>query len=160
MPTFDIVSEVDGHEVSNAIDQANREISNRFDFKGTNSRIEQQDLDLVIHAPGEFQINQIKDILVNKITKRNIDPACLEYAQITQSGNEARMPVSVRHGIDKELAKTLVKDIKAMKLKVQTAIQGEQVRVSGKKKDELQSVISALRDRNYPVPLQYINFRD
>lgn len=160
MPSFDIVSEVDKHELSNAIDQSNREISNRFDFKGTDSRIEQNEYELVLHAPSDFQIQQILDILNTKISKRGIDSSCLETGEITETNNVAKMPVIIRHGIDKELAKKLVKEIKNSKLKVQASIQGEQVRVTGKKRDDLQSVISLMKNTGHPVPLQYINFRD
>lgn len=160
MPSFDAVSEVDKHELSNAIDQCNREISNRFDFKGTDSRIEQNDFDLVIHAPSEFQIKQIIDILINKISKRGIEPGCLDYSEISESNNEARMPVVIKHGINKELAKKIIKDIKESRLKVQTSIQGEQIRVTGKKRDDLQNIIALLKNSKYPVPLQYVNFRD
>jgi hypothetical protein len=160
MPTFDVVSEVDKHELANAIDQCNREINNRFDFKGTDSRVEQNDFELVIHAPTEFQIRQIVDILINKVSKRGIDSACLDYGNIVETINEARMPVKVRHGIETELAKKIVKHIKDSKLKVQAQIQGEQVRVSGKKRDDLQEVISLLKKTDYPVPLQFTNFRD
>jgi len=160
MPSFDTVSEVDKHELGNAIDQCNREISNRFDFKGTDSRIEQNDYDLVIHAPSEFQIKQIIDILVNKISKRGIDPNCLDYSEIAETNNEARMPVVIKHGIDKELAKIIIKDIKESRLKVQASIQGDQIRISGKKRDDLQNIIALLKDSKYPVPLQYVNFRD
>lgn len=160
MPSFDVVSEVDKHELANAVDQCNREVSNRFDFKGTNSRVEQNDFDLTIHAPAEFQVRQVVDILVNKISKRGIDSSCLDYADITETNNEARMPVTVRHGIETELAKKIVKHIKESKLKVQAQIQGEQVRVTGKKRDDLQAVIALLKKGNYPVPLQFTNFRD
>ena len=160
MPSFDVVSEVDKHELDNAIDQCNREISNRFDFKGTNSRIEQNGYDLVIHAPSEFQIKQIQDILANKVAKRGIDVACLDCSEISETNNEARMQVTVRHGIEKDLAKKIVKDIKDSKLKVQANVQGDQVRVSGKKRDDLQSIITLLKNNSYTVPLQYVNFRD
>lgn len=160
MPSFDVVSEIDSHELTNAIDQTNREINNRFDFKGTNSRIEQSNSLLTLIAPAEFQIKQMVDILHNKMAKRDIDVACLEYGKIEESAKEARQQITVRQGIDKELAKKLIKLIKDTKLKVQTAIQGEQVRVSGKKRDELQQVIAMLREQKLDLPLQYINFRD
>jgi len=160
MPSFDIVSQVDSHELNNAVDQANREISNRFDFKGTDSRIEIKDNMLTLRAPAEFQINQIQDILENKLSKRRIDVGCLDYASIQERHNEARQVVTVRQGIDKELARKLVKLIKDMKLKLQASIQGDQVRVSGKKRDDLQKIISSLAEREMGMPLQFINFRD
>lgn len=160
MPSFDIVSKIDSHELNNAVDQANREISNRFDFKGTDSRIEIKDNMLTLRAPAEFQIKQIQDILENKLSKRRIDVGCLDYASIQERHNEARQEVTVRQGIDKELARKLVKIIKDMKLKLQASIQGDQVRVSGKKRDDLQKIISSLTEREMGMPLQFINFRD
>lgn len=160
MPSFDIVSKIDSHELNNAVDQANREISNRFDFKGTDSRIEIKDNMLTLRAPAEFQIKQIQDILENKLSKRRIDVGCLDYASIQERHNEARQEVTVRQGIDKELARKLVKFIKDMKLKLQANIQGDQVRVSGKKRDDLQKIISSLTEREMGMPLQFINFRD
>jgi len=160
MPSFDIVSEVDLHELSNAIDQANREISNRFDFKGTDSRVELNDNVITLYAPAEFQVKQIEDILINKLAKRGIDIDCLEKGEITEKNNEARLPVTVRQGIDKELAKKLIRIIKDSKLKVQSSIQGDQVRVSGKKRDDLQEVIRLVKDSKVDLPLQFVNFRD
>lgn len=160
MPSFDIVSKIDSHELNNAVDQANREISNRFDFKGTDSRIEIKDNMLTLRAPAEFQIKQIQDILENKLSKRRIDVGCLDYASIQERHNETRQEVTVRQGIDKELARKLVKFIKDMKLKLQASIQGDQVRVSGKKRDDLQKIISSLTEREMGMPLQFINFRD
>lgn len=161
MPSFDIVSEIDQHELTNAIDQSNREIANRFDFKGTNSRIEAGEYVLTVIAPAEFQINQIHDILQNKLAKRGIDVRCLEPGKINENINEARQEITVRQGIDKELARKIVKLIKESKLKVQSAIQGDQVRVTGKKRDDLQEVIAFLKnEKSIEMPLQYTNFRD
>ena len=160
MPSFDVVSKIDNHELTNAVDQANREVSNRFDFKGTNSRVEATEENLTLIAPAEFQVKQITDILENKMSKRGIDIACLDYGQIHERNNEARQQVTVRQGIDKELARKIVKIVKDSKLKIQTAIQGEQVRVTGKKRDDLQKIISTLKEQNLDLPLQYINFRD
>ncbi len=160
MPSFDIVSEVDRHELSNAVDQTNREVSNRFDFKGTGSRVEQEDDTLVIHAPAEFQVRQVRDILEQKMTRRGIDIACLQAGEIVESGQEARQELKVRQGIDRDTARALVKRIKELKLKVQAAIQGEQVRVTGKKRDDLQQVIAALKAADIGLPLQFTNFRD
>ena len=160
MPSFDVVSHVDMHELTNAIDQSNREISTRFDFKGTNSRVEHSNNELTLIAPAEFQIKQISDILQNKLSKRKIDVTCLDMGKIVESNNETRQPIIIRQGIDKELAKNITKIIKGSKLKVQSSIQGEQVRVTGKKRDDLQDLISLLKNSNLGQPLQYINFRD
>ncbi len=161
MPSFDIVSEIDQHELTNAIDQANREISNRFDFKGTDSRIEKSDNSLKLIAPTEFQVHQIKDILHAKLAKRSIDVRSLQEGDITESNNVAQMIVTVQEGIDKELAKKITKLIKDTKIKVQASIQGDQVRVTGKKRDDLQEVISFLKcEKSIQLPLQFNNFRD
>ena len=160
MPSFDVVSEIDMHELSNAVDQCNREVSNRFDFKGTNSRVEQKETELTLVAPADFQIKQITDILLSKLSKRGIDVGCLDYADMQESNNETRQVITVRQGIDKELARKIVKIIKNTKLKVQSAIQGEQVRITGKKRDDLQDVIAFLKEQKLGLPLQYTNFRD
>jgi len=160
MPSFDIVSEIDMHELSNALDQTNKEISNRFDFKGTNSKVERADTTLTLISSSEFQIKQMINILEIKLAKREIDIRCLEYGPIQESNNETRQTVTIRQGIDKELARKLVKMIKEMKIKVQAAIQGEQVRITGKKRDELQEVISTLKSSKIDTPLQFNNFRD
>lgn len=161
MPSFDIVSEIDLHELTNAVDQANREISNRFDFKGTDSRIEKSDTTLKLVAPTEFQVDQMRDILQAKLAKRSIDVRSLDPGKVVESINEAQQEIVVRQGIDKELARKLVKLIKDSKLKVQAAIQGDQVRVTGKKRDDLQEVIAFVRNEDsIDLPLQYINFRD
>ncbi|OGT77678.1 MAG: YajQ family cyclic di-GMP-binding protein [Gammaproteobacteria bacterium RIFCSPLOWO2_02_FULL_52_10] len=160
MPSFDVVSQVDLHELTNAVDQCNREVTNRFDFKGTNSRVEKTDYVLTIIAPTEFQINQVVDILKTKLSKRGIDVSCLEFAEIQESMNESKQQVTVRQGIDKELARNIVKLVKDTKLKVQPNIQGDQVRITGKKRDDLQATIAVLKNQNLGLPLQYINFRD
>ena len=160
MPSFDVVSQVDQHELTNAVDQCNREVTNRFDFKGTNSRVEKTDYVLTIIAPTEFQINQVVDILKTKLSKRGIDVSCLEFAEIQESMNESKQQVTVRQGIDKELARNIVKLVKDTKLKVQTNIQGDQIRITGKKRDDLQATIAVLKNQNLGLPLQYINFRD
>ena len=161
MPSFDVVSEVDWQEVRNAVDQANREISNRYDFKGSDARVEQSDQTLILYADDEFKIGQASDILHNKLAKRKVDIACLLAGEVeTISGNKARQILNVRQGIDKELAKKIIKIVKDSKLKVQTSQQGDQVRVNGKKRDDLQQVIALLRDAKFSVPLQFINFRD
>ena len=160
MPSFDIVSEVDHHELANAVDQANREVGNRFDFKGTGATFELQETTVQLKAEVEFQLQQMMDILHAKMAKRGIDIACLDAGEPEVSGSEARQSVVVREGIDSALARKLVKSIKDAKLKVQAAIQGEQVRVTGKKRDDLQAVIAMLREGDQEQPLQFNNFRD
>ena len=161
MPSFDIVSELDWQEVRNGVDQANREISNRFDFKGSDARIEQAEGQLTLHADDEFKIDQARDILLGKLTKRSIDISCLEEKLVEKAAaGKARQEVRLRHGIDTDLARKIVKLIKDAKLKVQVAIQGDQVRVSGKKRDDLQEVIAFMRKQKLGLPLQYTNFRD
>ncbi len=160
MPSFDVVSEIDQHELTNAIDQANREIGNRFDFKGTNSKIEMVDESLTITSASEFQVKQIHDILENKVSKRGIDVRCLEYGDIVENNNQAKQTVNIRKGIDKDLARKIVKMMKETKLKIQASIQGDQVRISGKKRDDLQEAIAALKAAKIDLPLQYVNFRD
>ena len=132
MPSFDVVSEIEQQELTNAIDQANREISTRFDFKGTDSKIDLNEWVLTIVSKSEFQIKQINDILKNKLNKRGIDIRCLEYEEIVENNNEARQIIKIKKGIDKDKAKLIVKMIKNSKLKIQASIQGEQVRISGK----------------------------
>jgi hypothetical protein len=148
------------HELNNAVDQTNREVSTRFDFKGTDSRVELSGNVITLIAPTEFQVKQINDILQTKLSKRGIDIKCLEHGKISENLNEARQPVTLRQGIDKELARKITRIIKDSKLKVQAAIQGEQVRVTGKKRDDLQEVIALLKKSNIELPLQYENFRD
>ncbi|SET63642.1 hypothetical protein SAMN05216326_1489 [Nitrosomonas marina] len=161
MPTFDIVSEVDGHEVRNAVDQANKEVSSRFDFKGTDARIEQSELLLTVYADDEFKLEQVLDILRSKLTKRKIDVRCLEKKQIEKiSGNKVKQEVCVRTGLNSDLAKKIVKILKENKLKVQASIQGDSVRVSGAKKDILQEAIQIVKSSITDFPLQYQNFRD
>ena len=160
MPSFDIVSEVDKHELKNAVDQANREISTRFDFKGTDSRIEQNDYLLTMIAPSDFQVSQVKDILRNKIAKRGIDANAMEDGKKLESLNEVKKDVLIKTGLEQDMAKKLVKAIKDSKLKVQANIQGEQLRVSGKKRDDLQSVMALLKEKFSAIPLQFNNFRD
>jgi uncharacterized protein YajQ (UPF0234 family) len=160
MPSFDVVSEVNMHEVTNAVDQANREVTNRFDFKGTNSRFERQESVITLHAPSEFQLKQMLDVLQGKLAKRRVDLACLHVDEPQESGKEARQAVTVRQGIEGPLAREIVKRIKDAKLKVQAAIQGDKVRVSGKKKDDLQQVISLLKEDTWDMPLQFENYRE
>ena len=160
MPSFDVVSEVDLQEVRNAVDQANREVGTRYDFKGVDARFELSDAEVQLSAEQEFQLQQMMDILRQKLTKRKVDIACMEVKEPVTTLNAARQQVVIRQGIDTETAKKMVKTIKGGKIKVQAQIQGEQVRISGKKRDDLQQVISLLRDADYGLPLQFINFRD
>lgn len=160
MPSFDIVSEVDMHEITNAVDQTNREISNRFDFKGTSATVKQTDTGLVLESENDFQIKQMLDILHKKVAKRGIEVAALSEGDIVTSLNKATMVITVRQGIDQDSAKKIVKLIKETRLKVQSSIQGDKVRVNGKKRDDLQETISMLKESGTELPLQYINFRD
>ena len=160
MPTFDVVSEFDAHEASNAVDQANREVTNRFDFKGTGSKFVLEENVISLTSQSEFQLQQMLDILRQKLSKRSIDIACMQEEEVEMSGSEARQKVILRQGIETSLARDLVKKVKASKIKVQTAIQGDKLRVSGKKRDDLQAVIALLKDADVDLPLQYENFRD
>jgi len=161
MPSFDIVSEVDKHELTNAVDQANRELANRFDFRGTDAKVEQSDKVLTLHADSDFQLDQLLDILRLKIVKRGIDISCLEVKDSVGNGKMRKQQVNVREGIESDLARTLVKLIKESKIKVQSAIQGDSVRVTGKKRDDLQSVMALLKGHEkVDMPLQFNNFRD
>ena len=160
MPSFDVVSEIDHHELKNALDQANREIGTRYDFKGSNSKIDQAGSELTLEAESEFQIKQMVPILKEKMSKRDIDVDCLDFADIVEMNKRARQQVSVREGLDKDLARKMVKLIKDSKIKVQAAIQGEQLRINGKKRDDLQQVMQLLREAKLGIPLQFNNFRD
>jgi uncharacterized protein YajQ (UPF0234 family) len=160
MPSFDIVSKIDHHEVTNAVDQANRELTTRFDFKGTTARLEQTDASIMLIAPSDFQLKQLDEIFCSKLAKRNIDIRSVEYKDPDVKLNEARQEVIIKQGISTEIAKKIIKMIKEAGLKVQASIQGEQVRVTGKKRDDLQSVIAFLRDSKVELPLQFENFRD
>ena len=160
MPTFDIVSEVDMHEMRNAVDQASREIGTRFDFKGVPASFELSDNVVVLTAEVDFQIQQMMDILQSKMVKRGLDISSLKSADIENVGQRAIMKVAVQQGIEADIARKIVKKVKEQKMKVQVAIQGEKLRVTGKKRDDLQGVIAMLKDENYGLPLQYNNFRD
>jgi uncharacterized protein YajQ (UPF0234 family) len=160
LPSFDVVSEVNMHEVNNAVDQANRELGTRFDFKNTGSAFELSGSEIVLKAPGEFQLKQMYDILTGRLSSRKVDIRCLEATPPVVHVNEARQTVTVRQGIETDLAKRIVKMIKGEKMKVQAAIQGDKVRVSGKKKDDLQAVIGLLNESDVDVPLQFENYRD
>jgi len=160
MPSFDVVSDFDAHEASNAVDQANREVNTRFDFKGTGSKFELEGQIISMTTQSDFQLKQMLDILKQKLAKRGIDVGCILEDDPEFSGSEARQKITLRKGIETPLARDLVKKIKATKIKVQTAIQGEKLRVSGKKRDDLQATISMLKDTDVGLPLQYENFRD
>ena len=160
MPSFDTVSEVDMHELKNAIDQANREIANRYDFKGSDAKVVQEDNNLRIEGQSEFQLDQVFDILVTKMAKRGIDVLCLERAKIEEANMRAKQTIIIKQGLDKDTAKKMVKLIKDSKLKVQVAIQGEKLRVTGKKRDDLQNIMSLLKDAGLGIALQFNNFRD
>jgi cyclic-di-GMP-binding protein len=160
MPSFDIVSKVDHHEIMNAVDQANREVGTRFDFKGTNTRLELDKTKITLIAPADFQLKQVDEILRNKLAKRKIDVRSLDYKEPSIKLNEARQEVEIKQGVDSENAKKIVKLIKEANLKVQAAIQGDQVRVTGKKRDDLQAVMAFLRQSKLALPLQFENFRD
>ncbi len=160
MPSFDIVSEVDLQEVRNAVDQANRVIDTRFDFKGVNACFEHNENEIKLEAEQEFQLQQMLDILREKLAKRGVDVKALDVKEPQTSLNAARQQVLVQQGIESDVAKKIVKEIKNAKLKVQAQIQGDQVRVTGKKRDDLQKVIAMLKEKDYGLPLQFKNFRD
>ena len=161
MPTFDIVSEVDKHELTNAVDQANREVDNRFDFRGTDASVEQSDKVLTLNANSDFQLDQLLDILRMKLIKRKVEVSCLEVKDSIGNGKMRKQEVIIREGIDKDLSRKIVKLVKESKIKVQSAIQGESVRITGKKRDDLQAVMALLKgNENIEMPLQYNNFRD
>ena len=160
MPSFDIVSNVDMHELSNAVDQANREISSRFDFKDVDSKYTLKDTTITLEAPDDFQIHQMKDILGGKMAKRGVDLRSLKYKEIEKNLSRAQQQVEVQQGLEQDQAKKIIKMIKNEKLKVQSSIQGDQVRVTGKKRDDLQTVIAFLKNTDLALPLQFENFRD
>ncbi len=160
MPSFDIVSNTDQHELTNAVDQANREVSNRFDFKDTNARVELSKDKMTIIAPTDFQLKQVDEILRNKLAKRGLDVRSLDYKEVNVNLSEAKQLVEVKQGIETEQAKKIIKLIKESGLKAQTAIQDKQVRVTGKKRDALQEVIAMLRAAKVEIPLHFENFRD
>ena len=161
MPSFDVVSEVDMHEINNAIDQSNREVGTRFDFKGADARFElSSNTEIQLSAESDFQVRQMVEILRSKFVKRGVDVKSLIEVDIVVTGQKAVMPMKVQQGIEADLARKIVKMIKETKIKVQTAIQGDKLRVSGKKRDELQQVISFLKGSELEVPVQFNNFRD
>ncbi len=161
MPSFDIVSQVDRQEVKNAVEQTNKEITNRFDFKGSDARVEQAELVLTVYADDEFKLGQVMDVLRSRLAKRNVDARCLELGKMEKiSGDKVKQPLKLKVGIPQEKAKQIQKLIKDSKIKVAASIQGDVVRVSGGKKDDLQAAIQLVRTSVTDLPLQYINFRD
>ncbi len=160
MPSFDIVSEVEMTEAQNAVDNANRELDTRFDFRGANASFELNKEMIVMNADSDFQLNQMFDILLLKASKRGLDVASFELKDVARSGKTFSQQVAIKQGIDKEMSKKLVKLIKDSKIKVQAAIQGEEVRVTGKKRDDLQAVMQAVRAAELGQPFQFKNFRD
>ncbi|MDZ7791329.1 MAG: YajQ family cyclic di-GMP-binding protein [Xanthomonadales bacterium] len=160
MPSFDIVSEVDHHELANAVDQANREVTTRFDFKGTDSTFTLDNNRIAMKTESEFQLDQMLDMLYSKLSKRGIDLEGVEADEPEIGAKTASRGLTIREGIDTEMAKKMVKLVKQSKLKVQASIQGDQVRVTGKKRDDLQAVMSLLREAELGLPLQFKNFRD
>jgi uncharacterized protein YajQ (UPF0234 family) len=160
MPSFDVVSEIDAHEVTNALDQANRELSQRFDFKDTGARYEIKEFVITMRAEVEFQLRQMLDILRTKLAKRGIDVACIELKDVMKNLAEARQDVVLRNGIDQEIAKKIVRIIKDSKIKVQASIQGDKLRIIGKQRDDLQEAMALMKKSAVEVPLQFNNFRD
>ena len=161
MPSFDIVSEVDKQELRNAVDQVNKEVSNRFDFKGSDARVEQAEYVLTVYADDDFKLEQVQEIINAKLIKRGIDIKCLDIGKSEKvSGNKVKRTVTVKTGVESELAKKIVKLIKDSKLKVQASIQGDTVRVTGAKRDTLQEAIALMRKSISDFPLQFENFRD
>jgi uncharacterized protein YajQ (UPF0234 family) len=161
MPSFDIVSEVNQVELKNALEQTNKEVTNRFDFKGSDSRVEHAEKVLTLFADDEFKLGQVYDVLIGKMTKRGVDIRSLDRGKIeTISGNKVKQAITVKVGVDQELGKKLQRMIKDAKLKVQASIQGEAVRVSGAKRDDLQQVIALVKKNVTDVPVQFNNFRD
>ncbi|MEF2148001.1 YajQ family cyclic di-GMP-binding protein [Luteimonas sp. FXH3W] len=160
MPSFDVVSEVDTHELTNAIDQANRELSTRFDFKGVDAKFEREDQVIVQSAPSEFQLQQMLDILRARLIARGIDVRCLDFGDVETNVAGSRQKITVRQGIERDLAKKIQSKIKDAKLKVDSQINGDKLRVTGKKRDDLQTAMALLRGSEFELPLQFDNFRD
>ena len=161
MPSFDIVSEVNQVEVNNAVDQTNKEVSTRFDFKGSDARVEVKEKVLTLHADDDFKLSQVTDILTGKLTKRTVDVRSLKYGDVEKvSGNKVKQTITVRTGVEQELSNKIVKILKDSKLKVQGSIQGDAVRVSSAKRDELQNAIALVKKSITDFPLQFNNFRD
>ncbi|WP_347554914.1 YajQ family cyclic di-GMP-binding protein [Robbsia sp. KACC 23696] len=161
MPTFDVVCEANMIEVKNAVEQANKEISTRFDFKGSDSRLEHKDTELTAHADDDFKLGQVKDVMVSKMAKRNVDVRFLDYGKVEKiGGDKVKQVITIKKGVSGDLAKKIVKTIKDAKIKVQASIQGDAVRVSGTKRDDLQATIALLKKEITDTPLDFNNFRD
>jgi cyclic-di-GMP-binding protein len=160
MPSFDVVSEVDLHQLTNAVDQASRIVGNRFDFKGVNAAFERDEHTVVMTAEAEFQVTQMEDMLRSALVKCDIDPGAMDCKEMQATGKVVRQTVILRNGLDVAQCKSIVKHIKDEKMKVQAQIQGDQVRVTGKKRDDLQQVMALLRKEDFGAPLQFSNFRD
>ena len=160
MPSFDVVSEVDLHELTNAVDQAARIVANRFDFKGVEASFEREERKVVLTAEAEFQLVQMEDMLRSALIKCDIDPGAMDCGEIQTTGKVVRQTVVLRHGLDSGQCKSVVKKIKDTKMKVQAQVQADQVRVTGKKRDDLQQVMALLREEDFGAPLQFSNFRD
>jgi len=161
MPSFDVVSEANIVEVRNAVDQSNKEISTRFDFKGSDARVDQKERELTAYADSEFQLNQVRDVLTGKMVKRNVDVRFLDIGKIEKiGGDKVKQLIKVKNGIDSDTAKKIVKIVKESKIKVQASIQGDAVRVSGAKRDDLQATMALLRKEVTDLPLEFNNFRD
>lgn len=160
MPSFDVVSEVDKHELSNAVDQANRELATRFDFKGTDAKFELEGYVVTQSAPSVFQLNQMLDILRARLAARSIDVRCLDVGDPLENLSGARRKVTIKQGIEQAVSKKLIAELKAAKLKVEAQINGEKLRITGKKRDDLQTAMALLRKTDVELPLQFDNFRD
>ena len=160
MPSFDVVSEVDIHQLTNAVDQAARIVGNRFDFKGVEASFEREERSVELTAEAEFQVSQMEDMLRAALIKCDIDPAAMDVSAMQTTGKTVRATVVLRHGLESSQCKAIVKRIKDAKLKVQAQIQGDQVRVTGKKRDDLQQVMAVLREEDNGAPVQFSNFRD
>ncbi|KIF80656.1 YajQ family cyclic di-GMP-binding protein [Noviherbaspirillum autotrophicum] len=161
MPSFDVVSEANLVEVKNAIDQSNKEISTRFDFKGSDARVEQKERELTAYADSEFQLNQVRDVLTGKMVKRNVDVRFMDLGKIEKiGGDKVKQVIKIKNGIESDAAKKIVRIIKDSKMKVQASIQGDAVRITGAKRDDLQAAIALLRKEVSDLPLEFNNFRD
>ena len=161
MPSFDVVSEANQVEVKNAVDQANKEISTRFDFKGSDARVEQKERELTAYADSDFQLGQVRDVLTNKMAKRNVDVRFLDIGKVEKiGGDKVKQVIKVKNGIESEAAKKIQRLIKDSKLKVQASIQGDALRVQGAKRDDLQATIALLQKEVTDLPLEFNNFRD
>ena len=160
MPSFDVVSEVDSHELTNAVDQANRELGNRFDFKGVDAKFALDEQVITQSAPSDFQLQQMTEILRARLIARGIDVRCLEFCEVETNVAGARQKVTVKQGIERELAKKIQSSLKDAKLKVDSQINGDKLRVNGKKRDDLQAAIALLKGAEFELPLQFDNFRD